>query len=156
MIFLTIPICAALMRIKGGGLEYFKIGGGKIISALGFAALCYWLRPEWLSLLGGLGWWIGNKPSLGEIVGAIGGIKGTWNNEVNGWKEGVQRGVFTGACVSLSLWNPAFIIAGALFPVCVYAGVSLEQLRKNQTSVSWYLFELIWGAAFGAVLWVCQ
>ena len=146
--------CAVLMRIKGGLLKLLKISGGKYISAVGFALLCAAITGP-LGLLGGVGWFLGNKPSLGEIVGAIGGYKGNWREEGKtwGWKQGIQRGVFTGACVSLCLWNPAFIIAGLLFPILIWVGVSLEQLRTGKVAASWHFFEYLFGAAIGAAFY---
>lgn len=149
---ISIIATSILMRIKGG----FGAGPGKIISAVGFSALCYFLTHEWVSLLGGLGWYIGNKPSVGEILGAIGGYRGTWHKlqgeetKWTGWKQGVQRGVFTGACISLFIWDPAFIIAGSLFPIAAWVGISINQLLTGKVNASWYIFELIWGAAIGA------
>lgn len=138
------------MRIKGGGLG--KGNQGKIIAAFGFAALCLCLKFSFLAaVLAGLGWWLGNKASLGEIEGAIGGFKGNWREEGKswGWKQGLQRGVFTGACLAVFTWNPAFILAGALFPLCAWIGISFEQLRAGKVQVSWYLFEILWGGCLG-------
>jgi len=145
-----------LMRVKGGGLGKIPYVSGKILSSIGFALLCLYATDSFFGLLGGVGWWVGNKFSLGEIIGAIGGYKGNWRPEGKewGWKQGVQRGIFTGACIGVCLWNPAFILAGATFPVCVWLGVSLNQILIRKVQASWYLFEILWGAVLGAAFLV--
>lgn len=174
---IPIIICGALMRIKGGGLGHVrrwleakaalpegffrdalhKILDGGQLSAAGFLLLCVFLGAGWpVAMLGALGWWIGNKPSVGEIIGAIGGYKGTWHEFTGeegkwwGWKEGLKRGVFTGAMIALGLGHVPFILAGALFPVAVWVGVSVVQFYTGKVASSWFLFEIIWGAALGA------
>lgn len=161
-------ITAGLYAVKGGQLG--RVPGwndlrensvvadvlldGKPLSAIGFACLA--------GPLAGLGWLAGVSPRMGRAVGNIGGYRGNWDAEekpyegeearamaIEGWKAGVQRGVFLGACIALATGNVAFIAAGALFPVTAYLGVSLMQFIKKKVDVDWVFHEIILGAVLG-------
>jgi hypothetical protein len=69
---------------------------------------------------------------------------------IEGWKAGVQRGVFLGAMLALATGNVSFIVAGALFPVTAWIGVSIMQSVKNKLDVDWVLHEVLMGAVLGA------
>lgn len=150
---LKIAATALLMRIKGGGLGPSPVSG-RIISAGAFGLMCMVALDHMRGLLGGVGWWLGNKMSMGEIAGAIGGLRGNWRHEGAewGWKQGLQRGIFTGALISVALWNPAFVVAGASFPLAYWMGITIEQLRTRTIAVNWYLGEIIFGAFLGGAL----
>lgn len=159
--------CAVLMRLKGGGHAGFVewvatrsgskfldlVLGAKFLSTVGFGLVCLLVGyPWWQAVLGAFGWLCGVAPSVGEIIGSIGGYKGNWRIEGEkwGWKMGAQRGVFCGACIALALWNPAFIIAGAMFPLVYWIGVSIEQYRRGIVAAPWDWSEWFYGAVIGA------
>lgn len=135
---------------------------GKTISPIMFAILAK--NP-----LAAVGFLAGVAPSIGEELGAIGGVKGYWNKDKRdswfgsglimpenqrtwGFASGFLRGLFLGGCLALTTLNPWFILAGASFPVVYFIGVSIEQVIQNKVSVSWYIGELLYGAALGLPL----
>lgn len=117
--------------------------------------------PEWQAVIVAAAWFVANLPSIGEEIGAIGGYKGNWPSEseedyviltkAGGWKKGIQRGVFTGAVLSLFAWNPLIVMAGALFPIIVWCSYSVTQLitGKVRNEEGWVLYEALFGAALG-------
>jgi hypothetical protein len=134
------------MRIKGGGLWFirdkFEEGGiphrlldGKIISTLGFGALCLamGLLPWWQCAIAALGWLGGVAPSIGEDIQAA--------REGN-WKPGFQRGAFLGSALALGMWNPFMILSGLAFPWCYLLG---EKINKHD----WKYGEYIYGGVIG-------
>jgi hypothetical protein len=164
-------VSAALYAVKGGQLG--RVPGfnklresnvvadavldGKVLSSIGFGILA--------GPLAGLAWLAGVSPKMGRIVGKIGGYLGNWDSNekpyqygvsramaIEGWKEGVQRGVFLGACITLATGNLAFIVAGAMFPVTVWLGVSAMQAIKKKVDVDWVFHEILFGAVIGFCL----
>jgi len=170
---IEIPVTALLGRIKGGGPDiapkWFLDLNGKLISAYLFGFLCL-LYYDWnIAVLMGFMWWIGNKPSMSEVVSAIGGYFGHWFQDRDAWvldfltswikneriwgvATGILRGAYTGICLALPSQNPWFILAGALFPVCYFIGVSIEQFYMKKTQVSWHWGEWIWYGVIGAAI----
>jgi len=166
--YLFIPACAALYAIKGGQhgrvpliakLRKNKIMDGvldgKVVSPLVMALLA--------GPLVGAAWLAGVAPGMGRIVGNIGGYRGNWMADetpypeelsgiyaAEGWKAGVQRGVFMGALLALATGNTAFIVLGALFPACAWLGVSVKQFTTGLRVVDWVWYEVIFGAVIGA------
>ena len=143
-------------RLNIGQKLYVIISDGKIVSALLFAALAVGagVPPQFAPVFAG--WLIAVAPSVGEEIGAIGGIDGNWNygglSASSGWKRGAMRGVWTGAALALALGDTGFIVAGLLFPVTVWLGVSAEQIRTNEITVSWWIHEWLFGAVLGLAL----
>lgn len=158
------------MRIKGGGPDiapkWFRVLDGSVVSAVGFAALCCFYVQPWLAALAGLGWFIGNAPSIGEEIGAIGGVRGNWvknrdswvgskvfkwvkSDRLWGWLSGCLRGAFFGACLAAPLLDPWFILAGATFPLVYFIGVSINQIITNKVRASWYIAEWFYGMVIG-------
>lgn len=125
---------------------------GKILSAAGFGALAYLAGYGFWAPAAG--WLLGVSPSIGEEIGAVGGIKGNWRPEGRkwGWKKGLIRGVFLGACLAVAFDNTVIIWACAPFPLYSFIGVSIQQLRTGQVKASWHWYEPIMGAAIGIAL----
>lgn len=179
--FIAFALCALLYAIKGGhhGVlrrKIAKLAGtrfgpdnepedtsipqeilwtvmdGKIVSATGFGLLAY--LAGFGFLFPAAGWLLGVAPSVGEEIGAVGGIKGNWRAEgrVWGWKKGFIRGVFLGAMLAVAFDSTAFIWACAPFPIYSFIGVSIEQLRTGTVEASWRWHEWITGGAIGLAL----
>jgi len=148
---LAIPLCALAGRLHGGGPTFYREWvrkrlpwldrylDGDIASPVAFAALCAFFMPWPLALGAGLGWWAGWAPDIGDKVDAL---------RDGNWKPALQRGVFLGSCIALGSWNPAFILAGATFPLWYWLCV-----RYNKGD--WGPAEWAQGAAIGAVLAIC-
>ncbi len=163
---LLVSIPAVENAIKKPVFKY--VFDGKIVSSLVCIPVCILAGfPEWQAMIFAAAWWVSMSPSLGEEIGAIGGYKGVWldldgnedytiKNTEGGWKKGVQRGIFTGAILSLAAWNPLLVIAGATFPVCVWCGISIGQLYSGniQEHKGWRIYEGIFGAAIGLAFWM--
>lgn len=107
-----------------------------------------------------LAWFIGNIASMGEEAGAIGPPpRGPYIENGFGQRYGVlkglQRGIYLGALLTLSTFvtepSPWFIVAGASFPVCYFAGQSLQW--KIHKTTSWAYAEPIYGAVIGIAAW---
>lgn len=150
---------------------------GKILSSIGFGLLVALHGAEYHGFINGgpsydlaitagavaaLGWLAGVAPKMGRIVGDIGGYRGNWNADqeqyirsearaaaINGWKAGVQRGVFMGAMLTLATDNLWFIVAGAAYPATVYLGVSIQQKITGKYAADWHWHELLFGAVIG-------
>lgn len=115
----------------------------------------WWRFPLAMTL-----WLAAVSPKMGRIAGMIGGYKGNWDRDeqpyddpiesvmqaAEGWKQGLQRGVFIGAMMALLFWNPLPIIFGALFPATLWLGISIEQFRTKTVAASWIWHEFICGA----------
>lgn len=162
----TVLACSGLFAIKGGQHgplikklidrawdHSFKLGwivekatDGTLVSSVLFGILMG-------SPLAALAWLTGVCLSVGEEIGSIGGFRGNWRPEGRrwGWRAGVIRGVFLGAMLALAIpdHSTGLILAGAMFPLCAFIGVSLEQLRTGAVSVSWRWFEWIYGGVLG-------
>lgn len=109
-------------------------------------------------------WFIGWIVSLGEEIGAIGRFGKNWGPYVDwlgakagrifGWKKGLQRGVFLGACLSLAMYSVPFnellIITCTLFPLIYFIGNDLYY--RVHKADSWFYSELLIGGAIGTVL----
>lgn len=150
-----------LMRIKGGGHGFIrnktkgllhKALDGKILSTLGFFILCLFHYGFGVSILAAIAWLAGVAPSIGEQIGAVGGYKRAWRPEgmLWGWKSGMMRGTYQGALLALATGNTMFIIAGALFPLAYFIGVSLKQLIHDRDD--WDYGEWIYGAILGFII----
>lgn len=143
-------------------LALVKSLDGKIWGSLMFAAAAW--NP-----FAAIGFIVGMAPSIGEELGSIGGIKGYWNQDKRdswfgsalikaedqrlwGWLSGILRGLFLGLCLAITTFNPWMLLAGGLFPVAYFIGISIQQIIENKVSVSWYLGELIHGAILGGFL----
>lgn len=164
---------ALAMRIKGGGHGFLrnKITNpalhraldGKILAASIFGCLCFsdgfaW----WQALMMAAAFFAAMAPSIGEEIGAIGGIKGNWfsdrdswfasqwfdvaDDRLWGWVSGTARGIFSGILLALPALDPWFIAAGAAFAPCYFAGVSIEQVSTRILNPDWHLGEWIYGA----------
>lgn len=172
---IAIPICALLMRVKGGGPDkapkWFRDLDGSIVSSFLFAGLCAFYFPWWQALLCGVAWFAGNAPSIGEEIGAIGGYKGNWYSDrdswiggklVNwiksdkawGWASCFLRGIYFGLCLALPTLNPWFVLAGATFPLAYFIGVSIQQRIENTARVGWPISEWLYGAIIGGAFYV--
>ncbi len=167
------PIVALLMRVKGGGPDtmpaWFLKLDGSIVSSFGYAALCGISMPWYQALACGLAWFAANAPSIGEEIGAIGGYRGDWFSDRDGWIGGrlfdwvrsdklwgwcslTLRGVYSGALLGLAAWNPWFLLAGLLMAPCYYIGVSIRQWETEAVtppSRAWAWSEWIWGGVIG-------
>lgn len=143
---IAIPACSVLMLIKGGqhgflrnrveNKIFHRVLDGKILSTAGFGLVCLFFVPYWQAALGAIGWLTGVAPSIGEDIAA--------QREGN-WRGTLQRGVFLGAMIALTLWNPAFILAGATFPV--WYGLCVKYNKGDWGPAEWAQ-----GAVIGAVL----
>jgi hypothetical protein len=150
---------------------------GKVLSSIGFGVLVAVSGAEYRGFVGGgpaydlaiaagaiaaLGWLAGVAPKMGRIAGDIGGYRGNWDADqkpypkkegkaaaIEGWKAGLQRGVFMGAMLALTTGNLWFIIAGATFPACVFVGISIQQKITRKTLADWHWYEVIFGAVIG-------
>lgn len=156
----------------------YLIMDGKILSSIGFGILAGLIHSEYQGIINGgphyefpiftaiscsIFWLIGVSPAMGHIVRGIGGYLGNWDMDLNpyftkerskdvaiqNWKTGLQRGVFLGAMLALSMNNTWFIVMGALFPVTAWIGVSIEQLRTNKIPADWHWHEILYGAVLG-------
>jgi hypothetical protein len=165
---IEIAVCAALMRLKGIG-GYWQ---ARWMSTALFGALCLTAGfPFWQSVLAGIGWRAAIGPSIGEEIGAMGGIRGAWNrDDFDGWFGATLyrplvrwvrwwglvglavRGLFAGVCLALPLWSPWFLAAGAAMPMAYWIGVSIEQIRTRTVAADWRLGEWLWGGMIGAAL----
>jgi len=132
---------------------YLAVTDGSILSAFAVGFMAWHDFGFWVGLFFGAAWFLGNAPSMGEIAGAIGGYKGNWRAEGRawGWKQGAQRGIFTGSLLALATGNLLFIVAGAAFPLAYYIGVSIQQLISGKVASSWKYGEWFWGGVFGSV-----
>lgn len=108
---------------------------GKILSTVGFGLLCLCFMSIPLAVTAALGWLLGIAPSIGEDIAA---------QRAGNWKPYFQRGTFLGTSIALGTWNPAFIIAGMLSPLCLWV--------SDKVSKDWWLKELLEGALIGLVL----
>lgn len=137
---------------------------GKFISAIA-SGIFIGAHTEWLvGLLFAVAWFTGWAMSIGEEVGAIGRVRLNWGPYVVwlgsdegrklGWKKGLQRGAFLGACLVLATYsipmNEVIVIACALFPVIYFLGNELYY--RIHKSDSWFYAELLFGAVLGATL----
>lgn len=119
----------------------------------------------WLvGLLFAIAWFTGWAMSIGEEVGAIGRLKLNWGPYVKwlgasearefGWKKGLHRGTFLGACLSLAMYsiahNEIIILVAALFPATYFLGN--EIYYRIHKSDSWFYAEFIFGAIIGAAM----
>ncbi|MET3414769.1 hypothetical protein [Methylobacterium sp. 1030] len=169
---IPVLVFAALMAIKGGWLGRIpgwtafqnsnmateRIFDGSIISACLAGLYVGMIHDPLAGVAFALAWFTGNAPSMGEEAGAIGTYRRGWGDYVEagfprsmGWKKGLQRGVFLGACLTLPTFlddpSPWFILAGALFPAVYWAGQSLHYAFHKTDS--WAYAEPIYGAALG-------
>ena len=137
---------------------------GKVISAILSGAFIA-TQTSWLvGLLFAAAWFTGWIMSVGEEIGAIGrfgyhhGPYVDWLGEDEGrelgWKKGLHRGVFLGACLALAMYsiptNEIIIIACALFPAVYFVGNNIYY-RINKSD-SWFYSEFLFGAVIGAIL----
>ncbi|MDB5490368.1 MAG: putative rane protein [Micavibrio sp.] len=179
-LFFKLLVMVLLYPIKGGQHVTVKfrektsaISGwkGKIIREIvdghNLSAILFGLIT--MSLPAALAWYIGCKPSLGEEVPAIGGIRGNWVHEgttdriltgseskairISALKRGLQRGVFMGACIAFALNDRNFILAGATWPLCVFIGISISQLYRNAIATGWRTYEIVYGLPFVVALY---
>lgn len=136
-------------KLREDGILLDSILDGKILSSLG----------AWI-IFGpavAIAWLAGVAPKMGRIVGNVGGYRGNWDADERpgagdvreGWKLGIQRGVFMGAMLALATGNVWFIVAGSLFPATAWLGVSIEQYRTKRIVADWHWHEVIFGAAIG-------
>lgn len=142
---IEILVCSILMRIKGGGHGFIRnkiknktlhrLLDGKILSTLGFGILVFTIDP-WLAIPGALGWLAGVSPSIGEDIAEL---------RKNNWKPALIRGVFLGAMLSLTLWNPLFILIGPFFPLSYWLSDKIDP-------TDWKYAEYILGAIIGVFL----
>lgn len=137
--------CSLLMRIKGGGLAKYQpksrilkiLLGGKLLSTIGFGVLCYFMGlPPWQAILCGMGWLAGVSPSIGEDIDDLRHGK---------WLPAIMRGVWMGAMLAVTTWNPAFILSGATFPICYW-------LSDRIDPKDWKYGEYILGAVIGLTM----
>ena len=148
MQYLAIPICALIGRMHGGGPTFYRefvrkhapwldpYLDGDTASPIAFAALCLFFMPWPLALGAGIGWWAGWAPDIGDRVAELREGK---------WKQSLLRGVFLGACIAIGTWNPAFILAGATFPV--WYGLCVKYNKGDWGPAEWAQ-----GAAIGSIL----
>jgi hypothetical protein len=146
---------------------------GKVLSTIGFFLLfgiyhsvlvgpAVYEFPFFAALIASVGWLAGISPKMGRILGQIGGYRGNWDaneqlypaNErkaqaIEGWKSGVQRGVFMGAMLALTTDNLWFIVAGLLFPVTAFVGVSIQQYINKSYAADWHIHEYLFGFVIG-------
>lgn len=140
------------------------ISEGKFISAV-LSGVFIGFHSGWLvGLLFAVAWWLGWVMSLGEEIGAIGRLGHNWGDYVEwlgskegrkfGWKKGLHRGVFLGACLVLATYsiphNEIIVIACALFPAIYFLGNEIYY-RVNKSD-SWFYSEFLYGALIGAFL----
>lgn len=180
---IEIIVCSLLMRIKGGfgpiielrkhetNKIIHRLLDGKILSTVGFTLLCLLLFPWWQALLMGLAWLGGIAPSIGEEIGAIGGIKGNWpsdkyswfgsrlfqfveNMRLWGWLSGTLRGMYSGCLLSIAALSPWFILTGAMFPLAYFIGSSIGQVKTGRIHADFKYGEYIYGGILGATFLV--
>lgn len=149
LLIFTVVTCALLFSVKGGQHGFLRnkvtnpvihrLLDGKILSTALFGLVCLFYYP-WPWAIGGAGGWLaGVAPSIGEDIA----------EQRNGnWRGTLQRGTFLGACLALGLWNPSFIIAGALMGPFLWV--------SDRVSKDWWLYELLQGAAIGIALVASQ
>lgn len=150
-------------KITSGKYTGF-ISEGKVISGV-LSAIFIGVQTDWLvGLLFGVAWFVGWVMSVGEEIGAVGRIGHNWGPYVEwlgadkgrefGWKKGLHRGVFLGACLVLAMYsipaNEVIIIACALFPAIYFLGNEIYY-RINKTD-SWFYSEFLFGAVIGAAI----
>jgi hypothetical protein len=163
---LAIPFFALMVAIKGGllGLAFENPPRGLYVSSI-LSGLFMSVYFGWLvGLLFAIAWLIGWVMSIGEEIGAIGRFKENWGDHVRtygsqearslGWKKGLQRGVFLGACLSLAMYskthNEIIKIGCSLFPLIYFLGNELYyRIYKKD---SWFISEFLFGATIGAFL----
>ena len=137
---------------------------GKTISGV-LAGVLVGAHTDWIvGTLFGVAWFVGWVMSVGEEIGAIGRFGKNWGPYVEwlgadkgrklGWKKGLHRGVFLGACLVLAMYsipaNEIIIIACALFPAIYFIGNDIYY-RLHKTD-SWFYSEFLFGAVIGATL----
>ena len=180
---IEVLVCSLLMRIKGGFTPIIELRknetnkiihrllDGKILSTAGFTLLCLLIFPWWQALLMGLAWLGGIAPSIGEEIGAIGGIKGNWPSDkyswfgsklllwvedirLWGWLSGTLRGLYFGLLLMIASLSPWFLLMGAAFPISYFAGSSLDQMMNKRIHADFKYGEYIFGGSIGLCLMI--
>lgn len=136
---------------------------GKALSGLIFGALYMVAASDYgvIPYVFAVAMWLAAvSPKMGRIVGKIGGLKGNWDeNEqpyqsaddtdvrmaIEGWKDGIIRGVYMGACMAVLFDNADCIWFGALYPATAFVGTSIEQWRSKIVAAPWVIHEAICG-----------
>lgn len=165
---MSIVFFTLMMTIKGGwhwripqikalddGVMGFFLDGTRLstLLVLGYVGS---LTDPLIGLFFALAWFVGNLASMGEEAGAIGPpARGPYIEkgfgQAYGVKKGLQRGIYLGALLTFATFasdpSPWFIVAGATFPLCYFAGQYLY-LKIHKTS-SWAYAEPIYGLVIG-------
>lgn len=152
-----------MTTLKGSDVPY-----GKAVSSVIAGAFMAYEFDYLTGVLFAGAWFAGWTMSIGEEVGAVGRFKKQWGEYIDwlgpvkgklfGWKKGLQRGAFLGACLSLAMYSIPYgeiiIIACALFPAIYFLGNELYY-KINKTD-SWLYAEIIYGAVIGASLFLSK
>jgi len=142
-----------------------RLMDGKSLSGMLFAVLYMIVASDYgfVPFLFAMAMWLAAvSPKMGRIVGKIGGFKGNWDeNEqqypsaddtdmkmmLEGWKDGIIRGVYMGACMAVLFDDTSLIWFGALYPATAFVGTSIEQWRSKIVAAPWVIHEGICGVA---------
>lgn len=110
--------------------------------------------------LAAFGWMAAVAPSMGEEAGGVGGYLGAWGQYIYlidkdgkiafgrsyAVKKALQRGIWTGFVFATLFWDCVQLYPGALLPVAMFIGISIEQYRKKIVMADWWIHEWIFGA----------
>lgn len=139
-VFAAAALGGLMNVIRGGSLTGFAYG--KALNVASFAAFSGFIVNEWWQVpLCALAMWVGQQPSLGEIVGSEGILGGP---NLKAHAQAVLRGAWWGGAVALATLSVWPLVAGCCFGLC------FEIARRTvNPSRAWMAAECL----FGAVLW---